>query len=103
MNDTINNIFVEVPNRETYEEYKSEISKNSLVFLANEDKVISNDKEYQFVSIIGNIALIDGNGNKVVDVPILNNWKLTSYGYGYDSSAYWLGDWDEPIINTDEL
>ena len=91
----INNIFVEAPNRDTYEEYKSEINPNSLVFIKDEDKLVGNSKEYQFVTAVGLVELINGHNNTVAQVPILKNITIPSYGYYYGGEdAYLLGDWD---------
>lgn len=96
--EKINNIFIEIPNRETYEEYKNEINPDSLVFIQDEDRMIGNDKEYQFASIEGFVKLIDNNDNVVETVPVLKR-KVSGYGYGYGyTSPYQLGDWDEPIV-----
>lgn len=98
----INNIFVEIPNQETYDEYKSEISKDSLVFRPDENKIIANDKEYHFVTQVGTITLIDNNDNRVMETAIIKN-RQSSYGYYTNSQLYWLGDWDDSIINVDEI
>lgn len=77
----IHNIFIESPNRETYEEYKSDI-KNSLVFLKDEEKLIGNENEYQFVTqnMSNNISKIPELYNdvynqelKVGDVVLVDN------------------------------
>lgn len=104
MSDIINNIFVEAPNQRTYDEYKSEISKDSVVFISDEDKIIANDKEYYFATQTGLITLIDGNNYTIAEIPILKKRNMSSYGYDgyYEDSANLLGDWGEPIVKLNE-
>lgn len=98
MSEQINNIFVEVPNRNTYEEYKEEINPNSLVFIKDESKVLGNGSEYQFVDAIGKVTLISNKGYSITEVPILKRIEYPIQNQYYDDYYYseemMLGDWD---------